>query len=116
VINNTVYVKVTKRLLGILVGGVLLTMSAAQASSPDAWAAFNAKVAKKCNMSSGLQQARSGEVVGFDDSLGKVVTLVTGISRQPRPLATTVTMLCIYDQRSGRAWITEATGWTSPDR
>lgn len=115
-INDTVYVKVAKRLLEILVGGVLLTMSAAHASSPDAWAAFNAKVAKKCNMSSGLRQARSGEVVGFDDSLGKVVTLVTGASNQSRPLSKTVTMLCIYDQRSGRTWITEATGWTSPDR
>ena len=94
----------------------LLTSSAGYASSPGAWAAFNAKVAKSCNASSGLRQARSGEVVGFDDSLGKVVTLVTGISRQPRQRPQPVTMLCVYDQRSGQTWTTEARGWRSPDR
>lgn len=94
----------------------LLASSAAHASSPGSWAAFNAKVAKSCNASSGLKQARSGEVVGFDDSLGKVVTLVTGISRQKRQRPQPVTMLCVYDQRSGRTWTTEAKGWRSPDR
>jgi hypothetical protein len=94
----------------------LLSSSAVHASSPGAWAAFNAKVAKSCNAASGLRQARSGEVVGFDDSLGKVVTLVTGVSRQPRQRPQTVTMLCVYDQRSGRTWTTDARGWRSPDR
>lgn len=90
--------------------------STAYASSPDSWAQFNAKVAKSCNAASGLRQARSGEVVGFDDSLGKVITLVTGISRQKRQRPQPVTMLCVYDQRSGRTWTTEAKGWKSPDR
>jgi hypothetical protein len=94
----------------------LLSSSAVHASSPGAWAAFNAKVARSCNEASGLRQARTGEVVGFDDSLGKVVALVTGVSRQSRQRPQTVAMLCVYDQRSGRTWTTEASGWRSPDR
>lgn len=90
--------------------------SASYASSPGAWAAFNAKVAKTCNASSGLRQARSGEIVAFDDTLGKVVTLVTGSDLQQRQRSKAVKKMCVYDQRSGRTWISEAKGWTSPDR
>ena len=60
--------------------------------------------------------AHSGEIVGFDDSLGKVVTLVTGTLAQTHRRLMLVTMLCVHDQRLGRAWTTEASGWRSPER
>lgn len=100
---------------GILLGAMLVP-SAVGASSPGEWAGFNAKVAKTCEIASGLRQARSGEVVGFDDTLGKVVTLVTGQSTPPRQRPRFTTMLCVYDQRSGRTWTAEARGWQAPNQ
>lgn len=99
----------------ILIGAMLMP-SAVNASSPGEWAGFNAKVAKTCEIASGLRRARSGEVIGFDDTLGKVVTLVTGMSPQSRQRPRVTTMLCVYDQRSGRTWTTEARGWQSPNQ
>jgi hypothetical protein len=99
----------------ILIAATLVP-SAVSASSPGEWAGFNAKVAKNCEIASGLRRARSGQIVGFDDTLGKVVTLVTGMSPQSRQRPRFTTILCVYDQRSGRTWTSEARGWQSPNQ
>lgn len=93
---------------------ILLVPLAASASSPLAWDALNADIARNCVAASKLEQARSGQTIGFDDTLGKFVTLVTGRTKLATGKKVTISMLCVYDQRSGRTWLAEAQGWKSP--
>lgn len=86
------------------------------ASSPDAWARFNATVAAKCAKASGLAVPRTSAAIGFDDTLGKVVVLVSGRYPQARLRGTPGQMLCVVDQRTGRTWVSEAKGWSAPSR
>jgi hypothetical protein len=95
----------------------LLTLTTgAQAASSDAWARFQLSVAEGCAAASKLDHAHISEIVGFDDSLGKVVALVTGrtVPRRGVPAAT-IKKLCVYDKRSRHIWIDEAAGWSAPD-
>ena len=64
---------------------------------------------------SGLKHAHVSEIVAFDDSLNKVVTLVTGIFPQRTLKGATGKMLCVYDKRTKKTWIDEAKGWSAPD-
>lgn len=98
----------------LMAATVLMTPSAALASSPSAWDALNADVARRCAAASKLEQARSGQVIGFDDTLGKFVTLVTGKGRLAKGKKVTISMLCVHDPQSGRTWVAEAQGWKSP--
>lgn len=93
---------------------LILTAMPAQASSDAAWAQFNRAVAQQCAVASGLRQARVSAIIGFDDTLDKVAALVTGIQPQPRLHGATGRMLCIYDKRTHRVWVDEATGWSAP--
>jgi hypothetical protein len=86
-----------------------------QASSPTAWAALDRKVAEACIKASGLKTAHVSRPVQFDDTLGKVVTLVSGIYPQKHMKGAKGHMLCVFDKASGRTWINEAEGWTAPD-
>lgn len=90
--------------------------SIAQASSPTAWAAFDTKVARQCERASGLRQPHASRPIGFDDTLGKVVALVSGDFVPRRGRAAVVKKLCVFDQRSGRVWLSEADGWSAPAR
>lgn len=92
----------------------LTAAATAEASSDQAWARLNLAVAEKCAASSGLNHAHISRIVMFDDSLGKVAALVTGVSRE-RGARGLAKKLCIYDKRSGRTWIDEAQGWSAPD-
>ncbi len=92
-----------------------LVGTVASASSDLAWARFNLDVAQGCAAASGLNHAHVSEIVGFDDSLGKVATLVTGIYPQRALHGATGKKLCIYDKRTHRAWVDEAKGWSAPD-
>lgn len=94
---------------------LLLIAPAAQASNDAAWAKFNFAVAQKCATASGLRHAHVSNIIGFDDSLGKVATLVTGIYPQARKRGATGKMLCVFDKRTQRAWVDEASGWSAPD-
>lgn len=98
----------------MLAAALLILPSTAEASAPSAWDALNTNVARSCTTASKLQEARSGQVVGFDDTLGKFVTLVTGKARLATGKKVTVSMLCVYDPRSGSTWVAEAQGWKSP--
>lgn len=88
--------------------------SAAQASSDQAWARLNLAVAQKCAASSGLRHAHISEIVMFDDSVGKVAALVTGVSPE-RNARGFEKKLCLFDKRTGRATIGQADGWNAPD-
>jgi hypothetical protein len=95
----------------------LLTLStAARASNSDAWANFQLNVAEGCAAASKLNHAHISDIVGFDDSLGKVVAIVTGRTTPRRgvPVAT-AKKLCVYDKRSRHIWIDDAPGWSAPD-
>jgi len=92
-----------------------LSAGAANASSDAAWAKLNLSVAEKCAKASGLNHAHVSRIVYFDDTLGKVATLVTGISAQRSQRGAQARMLCVYDKRTGRTWVDEAKGWTAPD-
>ncbi|NDV88944.1 hypothetical protein GTW51_19860 [Aurantimonas aggregata] len=93
----------------------LLATTAAHASSDDAWASLNLAVAEKCAAASGLKHAHVSELVLFDDTLNKVATLVTGVFPQRALKGTKGKMLCIYDKRSQKVWLDEATGWSAPN-
>jgi hypothetical protein len=93
----------------------LVAGTAAHASSDAAWARFNLDVAQHCAAASGLNHAHISTIVGFDDSLGKVAALVTGIEPQRALHGAQGKRLCIYDKRSKRVWIDEAKGWSAPD-
>lgn len=92
-----------------------LIASAAHASGDAAWAKFNLTVAEKCATASGLRHAHVSTIIGFDDSLGKVATLVTGIYPQSRMRGATGKMLCVFDKRTQRVWVDEAAGWSAPN-
>ena len=102
-------------ILPVLMTATLAQTSSAHASSDDAWAAFNLKVAETCAAASGLKHAHVSEIVGFDDTLGKVATLVSGVYPQKALKGAHGKMLCIFDKATGKAWTDEAKGWTAPD-
>ncbi|RIX97992.1 hypothetical protein D3218_18085 [Aureimonas flava] len=82
---------------------------AASASSPDAWAEFEARVVQACRAASGLREPRASAIVGFDDRAGMVAVLVSDRGRggaAPR--------LCLYDKRTRQAHVDEAPGWRAP--
>lgn len=98
----------------LLVLPLALAATSAAASSPGAWAKFNRTVAAKCMKASGLVAPRASAVIGFDDSLGKVATLVSGRYPGARLRGVPGRMLCVYDQRTARTWVSEAKGWSAP--
>lgn len=94
---------------------LMLAPAAAHASSDEAQAQFSLAVAETCAASSGLDHARVSELILFDDTLNKVATLVTGIYPQPFMKGATGKVLCLYDKKTQKTWIDEATGWSAPD-
>lgn len=94
---------------------ILAAATVAHASSDDAWAELNLKVAETCAAASGLKHAHVSELVLFDDTLGKVATLVSGVFPQKALKGAHGKTLCIFDKASGKVWIDEAKGWSAPD-
>lgn len=82
---------------------------AARASSPDAWVAFERQVTKACVEASGIRNARSSTIVGFDDRVGMVAMLVSDRTR-----GSALSKLCLYDKRAKRAHVDEAETWSAP--
>jgi hypothetical protein len=83
--------------------------SPANASSADAWAAFEAKVTKACLGASGLRNSLASAIVGFDDRAGVVAMLISDKTR-----GSSRAELCIYDKRAGRAFVSDAEMWSAP--
>ncbi|WP_426131360.1 hypothetical protein [Pararhizobium sp. PWRC1-1] len=87
----------------------LALSSPASASSGDAWTAFDAKVTKACVAASGLRNYRASTIVGFDDRMGVAAMLISDKTR-----GSSVSKLCIYDKRAGRASVSDAEMWSAP--
>lgn len=83
--------------------------TAAEASSPDAWAEFDARVTKACVAASGIRNARPSTIVGFDDRVGMVAMLVSD-----RTHGSSMSKLCLYDKRARKAYVDEAETWSAP--
>ncbi len=100
----------SRMLLGLTVVAVsILPALPASASGDQAWAAFNARVAKSCLAASGLRNARPSTIVGFDDRAGMVAMLVSDRTR-----GSNVSRLCLYNKRTRVAFVDEADGWSAP--
>ena len=96
----------------ILILAALLFAVPATGSTPDAWAALEAKSAAACIKASGLARSRVlPTTVRFSDALGIDARLVTGTYRQPQMKGARGLMLCAYDRRSGRVETSDAAGW-----
>lgn len=92
-----------------------LTSTGAYASSDASAAELARSVAQTCADASGFEQAQVSQILGFDDTLGMVAALVTGIHPQAFMNGARGNVLCIYDKRTGRTWLDEAAGWSAPD-
>lgn len=80
----------------------------ALASSPEAWAAYDRQVRAACLRASGLKAVRIlGRRLDLP-SLGLSAFLIEGVAPQPHMQGTQVRELCVVEQRSGRAEVTEA--------
>ncbi|MFD2265175.1 hypothetical protein ACFSM5_19890 [Lacibacterium aquatile] len=93
---------------------LLFAATPALASSPDAWAAFAGEVKAACVAASELKDAKpASSQLLFPGTHQQVAMLVTGIYPQPHMKGKAGTVLCLYDQKSATAQISEAEGWAA---
>lgn len=89
-----------------------LGAGAAQAATPESYAALEAKVASACGKASGFDKAMvSPTTIRFSDQAGVDARLVTGIYPQPHMKRAQGLMLCLYDRKSGRVEVQDAESW-----
>ncbi|MCX2899838.1 hypothetical protein [Pseudomonas mandelii] len=80
----------------------------AQASSPDAWAAFDKAVLASCTKASGLKNPKPvGTAAQFDDRVGYTALLLQGQYPQKHMKGQQGTELCLYNKKSKTAYATE---------
>ena len=80
----------------------------AQASSPDAWAAYDKKVLASCLKASGLKDPKPvGTAAQFDDRVGYTALLLQGQYPQKHMKGATGTELCLYRKKTRTAFVTE---------
>ena len=69
---------------------------------------MDAKSLSACAQASGLDESKVGAPIRFSDAIGLEVRVVTGIAPQPHMNGASLTMLCAFDRRTGRAEVVEA--------
>ncbi|NUU36225.1 hypothetical protein [Pseudomonas sp. C2B4] len=80
----------------------------ANASSPDAWAAYDKTVLASCTKASGLKNAKPvGNTAQFDDRVGYTALLLQGQYPQKHMKGAPGTELCLYNKKSKTAFVTE---------
>lgn len=80
----------------------------AQASSSDAWAAYDKTVLASCTKASGLKNAKPvGNAAQFDDRVGYTALLLQGQYPQKHMKGAQGTELCLYNKKSKTAYVTE---------
>ncbi|MCK1791824.1 hypothetical protein [Pseudomonas violetae] len=80
----------------------------AQASSSDAWAAFDKAVLASCTKASGLKNAKPiGSAAQFDDRVEYTALLLQGQYPQKHMKGQQGTELCLYNKKSKTAYVTE---------
>lgn len=86
--------------------------SAAQAATPEGYAALEAKVATACSKASGFDKAYVAKsTIRFSDEAGVDARLVGGIYPQPHMKRAQGLMLCLYDRKTGRVEVQDAESW-----
>lgn len=95
-------------LLLMLTAAAAAAAGQANASSPDAWTAFNKTLVESCVSASSLKNAKpAGANAAFDDSVGFNALLIKGQYKQAFMKNKTGTELCLYDRKNKKASITE---------
>ncbi|WP_347901925.1 hypothetical protein [Pseudomonas purpurea] len=91
--------------------------SLAQASSPDAWAAFDKAVLASCTQASQLSHPKPvGNPAQFDDRVGYTALLLQGQYPQKHMKGQQGTELCLYNKKSRTAVVTEWDSIRSSDQ
>jgi hypothetical protein len=81
----------------------------AAASSPDAWAAYRKEVVTACTHATDLRRARAaGDVIDYDDTVGRSALVVTGTYPQRYMKNRTGRVLCLFDKKTRTAHVAEA--------
>ncbi|BBP57421.1 hypothetical protein [Pseudomonas sp. St316] len=92
----------------ILLGLTAAVAFQAQASSPDAWAAYDKKVLASCLKASNLKDPKPvGTAAQFDDRVGYTALLLQGQYAQKHMKGATGTELCLYRKKTRTAFVTE---------
>lgn len=80
----------------------------AQASSADAWMAYDKAVLASCTKASSLKGVKPvGNPAQFDDQVGYTAVLLHGLYPQAHMKNQPGTELCLYNKKSKRAAVTE---------
>jgi hypothetical protein len=91
--------------------GAMMTVSTAQASTPQAWAQMNTRVNRACVAMSGLARPQLlAKKISFSDVIGVEVRQLRGVDKQGR----TKRLLCAYNRASGRTEVQDADNWNGP--
>ncbi|MEB3165395.1 MAG: hypothetical protein VKO65_01860, partial [Cyanobacteriota bacterium] len=95
-------------LAGLLLAAMALAGGAAQASTPQAWSAYDRQVRTACVAASGLAAVRVRGLRIDLPALGLSSLLLEGRYPQPHMNGRPGLELCVFEQRSGRAVVAEA--------
>lgn len=97
----------SKLRLILLAAGIAAIGAAAPASTPQAWAALDARVNRACLLASGLKRAKIvTDKASFSDRVPVELRIVEGYNRQ----SVIDVRLCAYDRRTRRATTVEGSG------
>ncbi|WP_435635549.1 hypothetical protein ACSC9U_08515 [Pseudomonas solani] len=92
-----------------LLATLLLCAASAQASPPEAWQEQDKRMLAACTKLSGLKEVKAaGQPVLFDDRLGITALTLSGRYPQAHMKNRTGRELCLYQRKSGKAFISEA--------
>lgn len=81
----------------------------AQASSNEAWQAHEKQVIASCQKASQLKQSKPlGGLIEYPDELGLTAVLMGGRYPQAQMKSQRGRELCLYDKKTGKAFISEA--------
>jgi len=91
---------------------LLLSLTAiagqANASSPDAWKAFDKAVVDSCTKASQLKNVKpAGTAASFDDTVGYTALLLKGQYPQAHMKNKSGVELCLYQRQSKKAIVTD---------
>ncbi|ARV63004.1 hypothetical protein BZZ01_13135 [Nostocales cyanobacterium HT-58-2] len=102
-------------MLAIALGGLVLAATAAEASSPDAWAKHEKEVISSCLKTSGLRNAQPvGKIVNFADDVGYDALLVRGNYPQAQMNNQVGQSLCLFNRKTRKAYTSEANQLKQP--
>lgn len=98
---------------GLVALGLAAIAAPAMASSNAAWKQLETEATRACVKASAFRRPRVSNLVIFEDRVGQVAMLVTGIFPQIHMKGASGTNLCLFDRRTKRAVVEEAKGWRS---